>query len=127
MPPYRVEVDAQRGIVVATATGRVEQSQALQMVGEARQQAMAHRLNILYDMRGAKPGDMSSGALFWMPRQVKELQGPHAQRVRVALLHPAEFTAMASYWETAFTNAGLNVRAFTEEEGAVAWLTTAPD
>jgi hypothetical protein len=61
-----------------------------------------------------------------MPRQVQELQGAQARRVKVALLHPAEFAAIASYWETAFTNAGLKARAFLEEEGAVAWL-TAPD
>jgi hypothetical protein len=122
VPPYRIEVDEARGIIVAVATGRVEQALAMQMVGEARRLAMERELHILYDLRDAEPGDMSSGALFWMPRQMSVLQGVQARRVRVALLHPAEYAAMAAYWETAFGNAGLRVRAFTEEEGAVAWL-----
>jgi hypothetical protein len=117
-------VDPERCIVVARAEGTIDQALAVAMVGEARRASAQCGHNILYDMRDARPGDMSAGGLFWMPRQVKALQSPEAKRVRVALLHPPQFVAMANYWEDAFGNAGLRVRAFVEDEGAaVAWLT----
>jgi hypothetical protein len=120
--PYEVRIDSARRIVVAAATGTVEQGLAIGMVGEARKAAGLHGMNILYDLRAATPGDMSSGGLFWMPRQVQELQGAEARRVKVALLHPPQFAAIATYWETAFTNAGLKAKAFDDEDAAVAWL-----
>ena len=124
MPPFEIRVDAERSIVVARAHGDIDQALAVSMVTEARAAAEDCGHHILYDMREARPGDMSAGGLFWMPRQVKELQGPDAKRVRVALLHPPQFGAMASYWEDAFGNAGLRTRAFaTDEDAAVAWLT----
>jgi hypothetical protein len=126
VPPFEVTIDAARGIVLARAYGVVGQAEAVRMVTEARSAAAASGRNILYDMREARPGDMSSGALFWMPRQVKVLQEPGAGRVRVALLHSPEFAAMAGYWEDTFRNAGLKARGFvTDEAAAVAWLNEA--
>lgn len=123
MPPFDIRVDDERRIVVAVAQGTIDERLAVAMVGQAREHAAKSGFNILYDLRAARPGDMSSGALFWMPRQVKALQGPQARRVRVALLHPPQFQAMARYWEDAFGNAGLQVKAFAlEEAAAVAWL-----
>lgn len=124
MPPFSIRVDGERGIVVAQADGIIDEKIALGMVAQARVEAAKSGFNILYDLREARPGDMSSGALFWMPRQVKVLQGPQARRVRVALLHPPAYGAMATYWEDAFGNAGLQVKAFAlDEAAAVAWLT----
>jgi hypothetical protein len=124
LPPFEIRVDDTRRIVVARALGTIDEKLALGMVAQAREQAVKCGFNILYDMREARPGDMSSGALFWMPRQLQVLKGAGAKRVRVALLHPPEYGAMASYWEDAFGNAGLRVKAFAADEpGAVAWLT----
>ena len=124
MPPFDIRVDDDRRIVVAQAHGTIDEKLASGMVVQAREAAVKSGFNILYDMRDARPGDMSSGALFWMPRQAKVLQGPEARKVRVALLHPTEYSAMATYWEDAFGNAGLRVKAFAEDEAAaVEWLT----
>ncbi len=122
MPPYEVREDEARAIVMVVAHGRIDQPLAVEMVTAARKASLARGWNILYDLRDSTPGDMSSGALFWMPRQVGALQGAQARRTRVALLHPLQFAAMATYWEDAFGNAGLTARAFTDEAGAVAWL-----
>lgn len=122
MPPFEIREDEARSIVVVEAAGRVDQPLAIEMVTAARKASIARGWNILYDMRSSMPGDMSNGALFWMPRQVGALQGAKARRTRVALLHPSEFAAMATYWEDAFGNAGLMARAFPREADAVAWL-----
>ena len=122
MPTFDVRIDEVRRLVVAEVVGPIEASNTQQLVARAREAAVQSGLNILYDMRRSVPGDMSSGTLFWLPRQVPQLQGVEARRTRVALLHEPEYGAMAKYWENTFRNAGLAVKAFTVEEEAEDWL-----
>ena len=127
MPPYRIHADAACGILRVVVTGAIDHTIGARMVSEARAAASASGYGgILYDMRESEPTNVTSASLFWMPRQVEALKGPQAARTRVALLHPARFASMAAHWETAFTNAGLRVKGFAEDEpAAVAWLTAA--
>ena len=119
---FDVRVDEERGVVVAEVIGAIDAQSTVEVVGRAREASKASGLNILYDMRRAITGDMSSGALFWIPRQVPQLQGVAARRTRVALLHLPQYAAMAQYWEDTFRNAGLSARAFTDDEEAGDWL-----
>jgi hypothetical protein len=119
---YEVRIDEARRLVVAEIVGPIGAEATLDLVARAREAASESGLNILYDMRRSIPGDMSSGALFWMPRQLPQLQGTEARRKRVALLHLPQYGAMASHWENTFRNAGLSVRAFVDEETAIDWL-----
>jgi len=61
--------------------------------------------------------------VFWFPRQHPSLQSAGAATVRVATLHDEKFAAMATFWENAFRNAGLQAHAFTDEAAALQWLT----
>jgi hypothetical protein len=120
--PHEVNVDEARHVIVALLEGPTHRAEILEMVSAARAVARAHRLNILYDMRKAVPA-ISSGELFWLPRQLEALRAPDASKVRVASLNLAQHADFAKIWETMFTNAGLQARAFTEESAALAWLT----
>ena len=120
--PHQVTVDEARRVIVARIEGPAHRLAVLEMVGAARAAARAHGLNILYDMRTAVPA-MSSGELFWMPRQLEALRAPDASKVRVAGLCLPQHAETGKSWETMFCNAGLQARAFTEERAAVAWLT----
>ena len=120
--PHAVSVDESRHVVVALLEGAAHRAEILEMVTAARAAARAHGLNILYDMRKAVPA-ISSGELFWLPRQLEVLREPDASRVRVASLSLLQHAEFAKTWETMFTNAGLQARAFTDEGAAVAWLT----
>ena len=120
--PHEVRIDAARRIVVATLQGAANRGEIVEMVTGARAAAAASGFNILYDMRGSVPA-VSSGELFWMPRQIDALRSPDAGKVRVAGLSLPEHLDGARIWETMFRNAGLQAQAFTEEAAAVAWLT----
>ena len=119
---YAVQADEARRLVVVTVKGTYDSKSVLEMVSAARENAQARGWHILYDMRAAHPGDMSSAELYWLPRRAPVLGHPEAARIRVAVIHPPEHAALAEYWETTFRNTGLQVRAFTEETAAVAWL-----
>jgi hypothetical protein len=122
--PHEVKVDEALGIVVARFEGTTLRDEVMEMVLAARTAAAARGMNILYDMRMAKPG-ISSGELFWLPREIPALREPMAGRVRVASLTSAEGMPIAKVWETVFRNAGLEALAFSDEAAAVAWLTQA--
>ena len=122
MPAFDVRIDEVRRLVVAEVVGPIDAAVTQRLVARAREAAAESGLNILYDMRRSVPGDMSSAALSWLPREVPQLQGVAARRTRVALLHPPEYGALALYWENTFRNAGLAVKAFTLEEEAEDWL-----
>lgn len=92
------------------------------MTTQARKVAAENGLPLLYDIRGAHAGKVESTDIFWMPRTIPVLQEPAAARVRVATLHDASQRPLVHFWETAFRNAGLNARAFEDEEAALAWL-----
>jgi hypothetical protein len=120
--PHAVTVDTARHIVVARFEGSAHRAAVMELVQQARDAAKASGLNILYDMRAATLA-VSSGELFWMPRQLEALRSPDAGKVRVACVSLPEHVEGARTWETIFRNAGLQARAFTRESEAVAWLT----
>jgi hypothetical protein len=119
--PHEVKVDEALGIVVARFEGTTLREEVMQMVDAARTAAAARGMNILYDMRAARPG-ISSGELFWFPREVPALREPLAGRIRVATLSSLEGMPIAKVWETVFRNAGLQAQAFSDEAAALAWL-----
>jgi hypothetical protein len=122
--PQRVEPDRARRLVVARLEGAATREEVIEMVKAARAMAHDRGWNILYDMRGATVSDISPGDIFWLPRRLDVLNQPEASLVRVAGLHdPGERASLARFWENAFSNAGLQARAFTDEAAALAWLT----
>ena len=120
--PHEVTIDAARRVVRARLTGAPDRAELIEVVGRARAAAAASGFNILYDVRAATPA-FSSGEIFWLPRQVDALRAPGASRVRVAGLHHPSQGDVVRTWETMFQNAGLQARAFTDEDAALAWLT----
>ena len=121
--PFRVEEDPARRIVRVTLQGVFDKPEIEKMVTSAREASAKQGWNILYDMRGAEPGKMWPAEVFWFPRQHPSLQTAGAATVRVAAIHDEKFAAMATFWENAFRNAGLQACAFTDEAAALQWLT----
>ena len=121
--PFRVEEDPARRIVRVTLQGVFDKPEIEKMVTRAREVSASKGWHILYDMRDAEPGKMSPAEVFWFPRQHPSLQTAAAATVRVATIYDEKFAAMATFWENAFRNAGLQARAFTDEAEALQWLT----
>jgi hypothetical protein len=120
--PFRVDEDAALRIVRVTLQGVFDKPEIEKMVTSAREASGKNGWNILYDMRGAEPGKMSPAEVFWFPRQHPSLQAASAATVRVASLHQPKHSTVATFWENAFRNAGLQARAFTDEAAALQWL-----
>jgi len=119
---YRVEEDAAHRVVRVVVDGEYDRGEIERMVGEGREAAARTNWNILCDMRRARPGRMTPAEVFWIPRQHPSLRAPGASTTRVATVHKPEHSAIAAFWENAYTNAGLQARAFTDEAAAIAWL-----
>jgi hypothetical protein len=127
--PHTIRIDESRRVVVVGVTGAVDVEMAKPMVAAARAAAASRGFDILYDYRGAVPGDIKPADLFWFPRKAPELTEPEARRMRVAALHlplPAH-RELIQFWETAFNNLGLPARAFEDEAEAYSWLAAKPD
>ena len=119
---YDVQPDEARRLVIVTVRGTFDGKSLGEMVTAARVTASARGWHILYDMSAAKPGELGSADLYWMPRRVPALGVPEAARIRVAVIHPPDYAALANYWETTFRNTGLQAQAFTEKSAALDWL-----
>jgi hypothetical protein len=119
---FRVEEDGTHRIVRVFVEGEYDRGEIEQLVGEGRAASARTSWNILCDMRAARPGRMTPAEVFWLPRQHPSLRAPGASTVRVATVHKPEHAAIAAFWENAYTNAGLQARAFTDEAAAIAWL-----
>ena len=120
--PSNVRLDHQRRAVLATVTGEVKPPEVAPIVAEVRQQAMAHGYAILYDVSAADVAGISRSDLYWFTRTLPELKGNAAKRVRVAIVHAADTTELAHFWETTATNSGFQARAFTDREAAMTWV-----
>jgi len=121
--PYTITIDTVTRIVRVLVSGIFDAEEAPRMTTDARRAAAESGLNILYDIRQAKPGKIENSDLFWLPRTVPVLKDERAARVRIATVYVPTQRAIVDFWETAFRNVGLNVRAFEDEGAAVAWLT----
>lgn len=110
-------------MVLVLLTGAIDASVAPVMVTEARSVASKEGFNILYDFRDAVPGNVKNADVFWFPRNIPVLATPQAGRTRTALLHMPAAREIAHFWETTFSNVGLQARAFESEGEAYAWLT----
>ena len=120
--PYEIRLDAPRGLVVVTLEGALHAKDVAEAVMKAREQAVEHDYDLLYDMREAKLGDISMSDLFFMPRRLDVLKTSTAGQHRVAVAYPLGQEKFARFWETTFANSGLQARAFTELEAAYRWL-----
>ena len=119
---FKISLDGERRLVIVLATGVMDVSNAAVMVTEARTVAVKEGFNILYDFRDARPGDVKNTDVFWFPRNLPVLSAPSAGRTRTALLHRPPERELSRFWETAFSNVGLQARAFESESEAYAWL-----
>jgi hypothetical protein len=120
---FSVRVDPAKGLVVVPAVGACDRAGMLRMFEEAR--AASHSaggLPILYDMRGATPGDLVRADIFWLAHSAPTLPDGALPKVRVATVHPPGFAALARFWEDSFRNAGFEARTFGSGDEAVAWL-----
>ena len=120
---FSVRVDTAKGIVVVPALGACDRPSMVRMYEEAR--AASHAaggLPILYDMRGATPGDLVRADIFWLAHAAPTLKDGSTSKVRVATIHPPGFAALARFWEDSFRNAGIEARTFDNGDEAVGWL-----
>lgn len=119
---FKISLDGGRRVVNVQVTGVIDAASAPVMVTEARSVASKEGFNILYDFREAVPGDVKNTDVFWFPRNIPALSKPDAGKTRTALLHRPPAREIARFWETTFSNVGLQARAFENEAEAYAWL-----
>ena len=121
-----VEIDHGLRAVVVTVEGAIDAAGVAALVGEARDRSAEHGYGIVYDLAAASLGNISISDIFWLPRTLPALKSPTAKRTRVALVHAPETAEFARFWETAFMNAGLEARAFSDRAAAASWVGQAP-
>jgi hypothetical protein len=120
---FTLRIDFSRGIVVVPVTGACDRNGMARMLAEARTASSVHDgLPIMYDMRGATPGDLQRADIFWLAHSAPALKDGAAAKVRVATVTPPGFRALARFWEDSFRNAGVDARAFESGDEATAWL-----
>ena len=119
---FTVQIDSGCGVVRAVAVGALTRVGTQQMVAAARAAGRTHGgMPILYDLRGATPGQVGKSDIFWMARESPALRNGHAM-MRIATLFVAQHRATARFWEDSYRNAGIEARAFESEQEAIAWL-----
>ncbi len=120
---YSIQIDGAQNIVMVRATGALTRAGVIRMVQLARAEARARRsMPILYDIRHATLERLAKADIFWIARNSPALTDPKEARVRVGALFPEEQAALARFWEDTFQNAGVQARAFPDEQSALAWL-----
>ena len=124
--PHTITIDTVRRVVRVLVYGVFDADEAPRIASDARRAAAESGLNVLYDVRTARAGKLENSDIFWWPRTIPALKDARAPRVRVATVYVAPQRAVVEFWETAFRNVGLSVRAFEDEDAAIAWL-TAPE
>ena len=122
--PYTIKIDTVRKVVRVLVSGIFDAEEAPRMTTEARRAASDSGLNILYDLRSAGSCKLENSDIFWWPRTIPALKAPGATRVRVATVYVPAQKPTVDFWETAFRNVGLAVRAFEDEDAALGWLTS---
>jgi len=122
--PYTIKIDTVRNVVRVLVSGIFDAEEAPRMTTEARRAASDSGLNILYDLRSASSCKLENSDIFWWPRTIPALKTPGATRVRVATVYVPAQKPTVDFWETAFRNVGLAVRAFEDEDAALGWLTS---
>ena len=120
--PYTIKIDTVRKVVRVLVSGIFDAEEAPRMTTEARRAASDSGLNILYDFRSARSCKLENSDIFWWPRTIPALKAPGAARVRVATVFVGTQKPIVDFWETAFRNVGLAVRAFEDEDAALGWL-----
>ena len=123
--PYTITIDTVRSVVRVLVSGIFDAEEAPRMTTDARRTAGESGMNLLYDVRGVHCGKLENSDIFWWPRTIPALRDAQAPRVRVAAVYATAQRPMVDFWETAFRNVGLSVRAFESEEAAIGWLTGA--
>jgi hypothetical protein len=123
--PYTIKIDTVRRVVRVLVSGIIDAEEGPLIATDARRSAGESGLNILYDVRTARPGKLENSDIFWWPRTIPALKDPQAPRVRVAAVYVPPQRPIVDFWETAFRNVGLAARAFESEDEAIGWLTGA--
>ena len=122
MDKFTVVVDNKRHIVRVTHVGDLDISMAKKMVSEARTQAHKLGYNLLYDFRESFIR-VSTVEMYFLPRGHELLATPEARDIKSANIIPLKDKQVdCRFFEVTAQNAGLNLRAFKNEEDALKWL-----
>ena len=122
MNKFTVVVDNERHIVRVTHKGDLDISMAKTMVSEARTKAYNLGYNLLYDFRKSFI-KVSTIEMYCLPREHDLLNIPEAKNIKSANIIPLKDKKVDwRFYETTAINAGLNLRAFNNEQDALNWL-----
>jgi len=122
MKKYNIVIDNKRRIVRVTHVGDLDISLAEKMVTEARTKAYNLGYNLLYDFRESFI-KVSTVEMYFLPREHDLLAIPKAKHIKSANIIPLKDKKVDwRFYEVTAQNAGLNWRAFKNEEDALKWL-----
>ena len=123
MSELQFTVDHDRSLIHVVCTGDIDKEGGVEIISRARESAVEHNYNILYDMRDASV-DVKLADWYLLPRNKDLIKNSESHTINVSILAPTD-NAESNYkfYETAATNIGLSVRVFTDEAKALDWLT----
>ena len=120
--PWQVGLHPDHTLAEARFSGRLTADELSTAVHEILEFAVAHNVfHFLADCTSLEGGH----SLFDLYGMVDVLlESGHAHEIREALVLPVQPDAMekVAFWETACINRGINVRVFSDYQGAVDWL-----
>ncbi len=120
---WSVEFDAERGVVQTVYAGALSRSELLAAVDATLDSAREQQSRLLFADCSALADGHSLFDLY--DAAVTVSVTPHALPLREAILMPdsAGASDRVTFWETAATNRGMQVKLFTDRDQALAWLT----
>jgi len=119
---YTITLEHERGLVRVRAVGEFNLKLGMALITDARQNAAAHRYNILCDVRESR-AHVSLADWFYLPRRLGVYKSMQTRSVKTAIVvTPGRQEKAYRFFETVTSNVGLNIRVFLREEEALAWL-----
>lgn len=125
--PWRVEHEAELGIVRATYFGRVTAEEFKAGTLETISLMAKHRINLLLIDDSELEITVSTNEIFEMPQFYEDVSA--IRSTRWALVHPADPTAIKHFrfYENVCRNRGWPVKLFSDHQAALDWLLAKPD
>lgn len=121
--PYRVERDAEHGVIETVYTGSVTASDVRAAAAEALSLATPTRAELFLTRFESADLRLSTADIFAIPEEFKNLGASHGNRLGVVVTGSGSPSmAEARFYENVCRNRGWEVRVFSSREDAVSWL-----
>lgn len=120
--PWSASLDPRYPVIETIYSGHLSPAELGEAFEAARKLVFdSGRSLVLADCTGLQGGH-SVTDLYHLAETFAKVTMEHPVKEAVLLSEMPNTAGMARFWETTCYNRGINVRVFTEREGAIAWL-----